>query len=402
MNVFDAAYPPNIATCKANGAIAISRYVAGGGQRQWKRLSLAETDRILAAGLGVIYNYEGQADEALHAGRTGGLIAARIAIADSINLGRARADGSEAIYYSVDVNTPASAFGAIADYFRGIRDGTQGRFQIKFYGQGSLGDYLLSLGLIDGKYWLSGSTSFPGYDRNSPHVCMWQHVGSPVAGTDLNTVTDASELGAHFAGVSYKLLNPTSLTALFGAAAMAIGLLLGLDPISTLPQGKVLPPQSIATPVPGAPIVPVQPPIAQPAPPTSISPTPTSPKLPAKRVVMPSGCSITIHPGDVLSRRDPSNWRADARLNHINAHRIFPGQVIRLAKCGSSSSVSSPVARVSPGKHRATTRRVKVIHDISTTAAHYGLKTKTVLAYNPQYKAHPDFILAGATLAIPN
>jgi hypothetical protein len=83
----------------------------------------------------------------------------------------------------------------VGDAFDGIKTGLAGRFTTHVYGEGALIDYLVESGRVTGRQWLSGSTSFPGWNPNDPNVGLIQRTWSPVPGTDLDDVTDLSTLG---------------------------------------------------------------------------------------------------------------------------------------------------------------------------------------------------------------
>lgn len=202
--MFDAAYAPKLADVKAAGGIAMSCYLTG----QYAATS-PQPNRLHAAGLGALGNYERGAGELVACGYARGVEIGREAATAYIGKG-APAGQKLAIYFSVDVNAAPSTFPAIGRAFDGIKAGLAGRFVPRVYGEGALIDYLLTSKRVAGPQWLSASSSFPGFNPISPHVGLVQKVGTPVAGTDLDVITcDPSELGIWWpAGSPYLEVDP--------------------------------------------------------------------------------------------------------------------------------------------------------------------------------------------------
>jgi hypothetical protein len=202
---FDAADPPKdkygndvaASVYKAAGGIAANVYVSGKFAQ-----TPAHVARLRAGGIGPWPNYEVGLWE-LVSNRSAGQGAARQGIGDAIRCGFP-ANGTIWFPFSVDVSVPPSRYGEVGEAFKGINDVNDGRFIIACYGQGGLIDYLHAKGLTQGKGWLSGSSSFPGFNPASPNVCLVQEVGSPVPSTDRNIITDAKALHAWWpAGSTY-------------------------------------------------------------------------------------------------------------------------------------------------------------------------------------------------------
>jgi hypothetical protein len=186
--LYDAAYAPNLDTVLSHGGIAMSCYLTG----KYAATS-PQPDRLHAKGLGALGNYEEGAGELLHVGKAGGVDIGRRAATAYIGKG-APAGRGLGIAFSVDVNAPPSTFPAIGAAFDGIKQGLAGRFVALVYGEGALIDYLFTHYKVPGVEWLSGSSSFPGFDPSSKRVALVQHIGSPVAGTDQDSITNLAGL----------------------------------------------------------------------------------------------------------------------------------------------------------------------------------------------------------------
>jgi hypothetical protein len=188
--MFDGAYARDLAAMKASGAIAVSVYLTGNYAvpKSW-------VDQVRAAGLGVVPNYEQATNELVTAGMTGGIAVGQRAAAAATALGFPT-DASVAIVYSVDVDVPPAQFAQIGLAFDGINSVTHGRFLTEVYAEGALIDYLMTTKRVTGAEWLSASESFPGYNPSSPNVGLVQKIGSPVAGTDLDQITNPTGIHA--------------------------------------------------------------------------------------------------------------------------------------------------------------------------------------------------------------
>jgi len=187
--LYDAAYAPDLDKVKANGGVAMSVYLTGIYES-----TCAQPAQLHEKGLGVLGNYEEAIDELLYCGHDGGVDIGRRAAEAYMAKGAPGGVGL-GIVFSVDLSVDESAFGAISRSFDGIREGLDGRFVPKVYGEGALIDYLVAHGKVEGKQWLSASTSFPGFDAADLHVGKVQLVGGPVPGTDQDVLTDADGLG---------------------------------------------------------------------------------------------------------------------------------------------------------------------------------------------------------------
>jgi hypothetical protein len=189
VRVFDGAYKPNLQAVVAAGGVAMSVYLTGRYST-----TCAQPSELHALGLGALGNYEEAPGELLTCGYSGGVTIGQRSAGAYIAKG-APVGQRLGVAYSVDVNCPLSAFAAVGDAFDGIKTGLAGRFTTHVYGEGALIDYLVESGRVTGRQWLSGSTSFPGWNPNDPNVGLIQRTWSPVPGTDLDDVTDLSTLG---------------------------------------------------------------------------------------------------------------------------------------------------------------------------------------------------------------
>lgn len=200
----DHAYPPPPSILAAYGIVAANVYVSGRYAQD-----AAHVRALRAAGIAPWPNYEVGLWE-LVSNRAAGRAAGQRGIADAIRCGFP-ADGTIWFPFSVDVSVSPTQYPQIAEAFRGVQEVNAGRFLISCYGQGGLIAYLRQNRVIDQKGWLSASTSFPGYDRNSPHVCVYQEIGDYIPGhsTDRNVITDVHALHAWWPEGSPHAAPPT-------------------------------------------------------------------------------------------------------------------------------------------------------------------------------------------------
>lgn len=186
---YDAAYPPPPATVAAAGGRIMAFYLTGNyaAAPVWG-------NSIRAAGMAALPNYEQAADELTGGGVAGGHAAGVRAFNATAAQGVPQ-DGKHAIFFSVDVNVPESNFPAALPVFDGINQALQAKYCTHVYGEGALIDYLKANNRIcQGAHWLSGSTSFPGYNQANPNVGLVQLNGSNIPGTDQNVITNAAGL----------------------------------------------------------------------------------------------------------------------------------------------------------------------------------------------------------------
>lgn len=189
--MYDAAYAPDFAKVKAKGGIAVNGYLTGLYENTTSQAADAHK-----AGLGFVPTYELGADELVNAPRTKGQEVGRRILAAFKREG-IPTDGTVAVYPSVDVNVSSAT--ACDKAWRGIRDILAGKIQVRYYGEGRIGDHLFDTGLLDGKYWLAAPSSWPGYDgaNDTKRVCLLQLVGTPVPGTDKNQIIgNPADIGA--------------------------------------------------------------------------------------------------------------------------------------------------------------------------------------------------------------
>lgn len=189
---YDAAFP-NVDVLCASGASVICCYTDGMHGYIWQDVA-----KYRAAGKGILPNHERGADDLL-GGYQAGLTAANECM-QNVAGWQCPQDGSVAIFYSVDVPVPEWQYPTVGAAFDGIRDAHRGRWKIGVYGQGGLIDYLAQHGQTNVKGWLSASASYPGYNRFSPNVGMYQLVGTDIPATDKNIITDATGLGVWWPG----------------------------------------------------------------------------------------------------------------------------------------------------------------------------------------------------------
>lgn len=188
---YDAAFPAPGVVYKAHGGVAANVYVSGTYAQNASHVAA-----LRLAGIAPWPNYERGLWE-LVSNRAAGQAAAKIGIADAIRCGFP-SNGTIWFPFSVDVSVNPTQYSQVADAFQGIQDINNGRYLISCYGQGGLIQYLRAHKVIDQKGWLSSSSSFPGYNRDSPDVCIYQEFGNFITGysTDRNTITDVTALHA--------------------------------------------------------------------------------------------------------------------------------------------------------------------------------------------------------------
>ena len=190
LSMYDGAYDATeIAAAKAAGAIAMSHYLVG----PYASTS-AQPAAIRADGLGAVMNWERDPTALIGASRAQGQAIAQEAIA-AVDPGCPRG-GTVGIYFSVDAIVALSGITSCDASFLGLNDVCRGKFKVKAYGEGALIDHLVQTGLVQGKQWLSASSSFPDYNPNDLNVCMTQQVGTDVPNTDKNIISDPHALDA--------------------------------------------------------------------------------------------------------------------------------------------------------------------------------------------------------------
>ena len=199
---YDAAYAPNLASIKSSSGIAMNCYVSG-----TYAVDATWVNKIRAAGLGAWPNYERGLWELMQSANdyVAGQQAAQVGIADAIRCGFPK-NGTIWFPFSVDVNVDPTRYNEVGSAFDGINNVNAGRYLISFYGQGGLGHYLRATNRIKEKIWLSSSYGFPGYNRDSAEVCIYQLIGDgsdpfgerhpTVPSTDTNIITDVKALKA--------------------------------------------------------------------------------------------------------------------------------------------------------------------------------------------------------------
>jgi Domain of unknown function (DUF1906) len=178
----------NIAQLVAAGIKLVSRYLS---HDSGKNLSAAEAKALLAAGIAVLLNWETYADRAAE-GYAAGVADGRDAAALARSIG---APLGLVIYFSVDFQPVDKQFGAVADYFRGVRAGLAGQFRIGVYGNDDIVDYLHGQRLVEAEWqtyaWSAG--------RLSPEADLYQYLnGQRLAGADVDfdKIIHPAELGA--------------------------------------------------------------------------------------------------------------------------------------------------------------------------------------------------------------
>lgn len=195
--MYDAASSPNLATCKAHGAIAMSHYLT----RSYRESS-PQPDATRKIGMGAALNMEGYAAELKGASRAKGRSFAEEALG-AVEKGVPR-NGTVKLYYSVD--TDLTDLTVCDDAFRGLNDVHEGTgIQVGVYGEGGLIERLHGMGLVQGGQWLSMSEGFGGFQHAlksglvavvQMHDAAGNWIGTDIGGTDRNTILNPHTLGA--------------------------------------------------------------------------------------------------------------------------------------------------------------------------------------------------------------
>lgn len=247
---FDAASLIDLASVKSNGGIAVNAYVSG-----MFAVPKGYAQTVQKAGLGSWPNHEiGLWD--LVSNRAAGQNVGRVSIANAIRAGYP-ANNTIWFPHSVDVNCPPDRFPDVAASFLGVQDFNAGRFKISLYGEGQLANYLRTKNIISEKCWLSSSYGFPGYDRNSADVCIYQLIGDgwepfherhpTIGSTDTNIITDISALHAlwptgstYIGSDEFMSMTPAERTALLKDIAKEVWetSVQRVDPVTQAPNSR--------------------------------------------------------------------------------------------------------------------------------------------------------------------
>lgn len=200
--VFDSAEPftqARLNSVKAAGGIGVCRYVKRWTPNNYD-LEPAERTLILGNGLGLEYNAEQAAGDMLNQSPAwwqayGAYVAARL------QSWGVRTDRGITVAASCDqdITTEAQLEHVVANY-AAFRAGLA-VYGMRAYAQTQVIERLISTGVAaaDDKEWLPGARGWSGLStavyNAYPHAAIVQQIGTPVAGTDENTVLDLAGLG---------------------------------------------------------------------------------------------------------------------------------------------------------------------------------------------------------------
>jgi hypothetical protein len=179
---------PSISGLVAAGIRLACRYLSHNSD---KNLTASEAQALHAAGIGVLLNWEQGADSALD-GNTRGVTDGRDAANLAASLG---APHGRTIYFSVDWSATTGQYPAIDAYFRGVKTGLAGRYEVGVYGHAFLIEHLHSKGLATG-FWQTYAWSG---GRLSSVADLYQYSnGQHLAGgtVDYDKIYHPSALGA--------------------------------------------------------------------------------------------------------------------------------------------------------------------------------------------------------------
>ena len=197
---FDGASPFDLAAAKANGAVVITGYVIGrpGGMAP---IDKARVDQVLSMGMRFLPNAELAAD-----------FFQTCTLAEAQQMGAEASAANRALGLPADntVACPASfdfdftdyeaKYQKLLAYGRGLNG-----YLPRAYGPYGFLEYITQPGRMPGtKHWLMMSTFGRPYNPASPGVCMVQEhtlsgawLNSPVAATDISTITDLEAVHAY-------------------------------------------------------------------------------------------------------------------------------------------------------------------------------------------------------------
>lgn len=184
--------PTSPAALYTLGIRLVARYLSN--PPNTKNLSALEAQGLLAAGIGILLNWESEAGRPLLGGEAGsadGLVAA--AVAESCG-----APHGLTIYYSCDRDvdvTNASQMVTVTAYYLAAKVATAGRYRVGVYGEADLIDYLVNAGAVDGEWqtyaWSNG--------RLSANADLYQYLNTQTlagAAVDFDRIIHPELLGA--------------------------------------------------------------------------------------------------------------------------------------------------------------------------------------------------------------
>lgn len=178
----------NIQQLEAAGIKLVSRYLS---HTDAKNLSATEAGALLAAGIGILLNWESANGRPLLGGAAGAADG-RDAAAMAESLG---APHGLTIYYSCDRDVTSSQFDAIAAYYQQAGNSTAGRYRVGIYGELSVIDEMHRRGVVTSEWqtyaWSNG--------KLSANTDLYQYLNSQTlagAGVDFDKIMHPAELGA--------------------------------------------------------------------------------------------------------------------------------------------------------------------------------------------------------------
>jgi hypothetical protein len=235
-----------LACLAAAGVTAVIRYYARFTQQPEKRLTRAEADAILRAGMSIAVVHQAGGDKASDFSHENG-------VADATH---ARTFGAKtigqpagsAIYFGVDFDAKEPVVSdRIVPYFQAVRaimsaDDGLPRYKVGVYGDGVTLKTLLDAGLVDFT-WISQSTGFPGTKqfKQSNRWTLFQNLPSKICNLDLD-VDDLNPATVDFG--AFNRLDPLPGAAGTGTRFVVIarsGLRLRAGPGTEFDVLRVLP-----------------------------------------------------------------------------------------------------------------------------------------------------------------
>ena len=181
------------------GVTGVGRYYSS---RAWKRLTKPEATALSDAGIQIFAVFEDKGDPELSVSK--GIHDAQIALQQATSIGQPQ---GSAIYFAME-HLPNgyndSHLPGIRNYYQGLKEVLDGKYNLGVYSDGIVCDALLSGGLCE-YAWLSASTAFPGskdFDRSGRWALAQRKVDLDWSGLSIDTNDAKDDFGAFRLGVA--------------------------------------------------------------------------------------------------------------------------------------------------------------------------------------------------------
>src|SRR5712671_1887233 len=184
------------------GVTGVGRYYSS---RAWKRLTKPEATALSDAGIQIFAVFEDKGDPELSVSK--GIHDAQIALQQATSIGQPQ---GSAIYFAME-HLPNgyndSHLPGIRNYYHGLKEVLDGKYNLGVYSDGVVCDALLSDGLCE-YAWLSASTAFPGskdFDRSGRWALAQRKVDVDWSGLSIDTNDAKDDFGAFRLGVTARV-----------------------------------------------------------------------------------------------------------------------------------------------------------------------------------------------------